>query len=379
MFYDGYTMTTNTSQSFFYALGMMSGTALDGIDLALIKTDGLTHVERMGFKTYAYAPAFQDTLKAAMLYDPRQETDIWRALEQELTQLHIKAAKDFLHNQPQVDIIGFHGQTIYHNPKQGITSQMGDGKLMADVLGIDVINQFRINDVKHGGEGAPLVPIYHQALFKNYTKPIAIINIGGVANITYIDDTHLIAFDVGPGNALINDWVAQHLGLPYDAEGKHAAQGICNKAVLESYLAHSFFQEPPPKSLDRNQFDVAACAQLTLVDGACTLSEFTIAAITQANEWLPQQPAMYYICGGGVHNTYLMNGLKAKLPAPVHNLLVLGINPDAIEAEAFAYLAVRSLKGLPLTFPTTTGVNQPVSGGVLYPWKLKSDKEISVR
>ncbi|MBL4802761.1 MAG: anhydro-N-acetylmuramic acid kinase, partial [Emcibacter sp.] len=230
---------------------------------------------------------------------------------------------------------------------------------------------FRRQDVENGGQGAPLVPIYHQALINSMTSqeyPVALINIGGVSNITWIGNQkegHMLAFDTGPGSAFLDDWVNQHTGEPMDRDGVLSTQGNIDHILVEHWLTNSYFFKIPPKSLDRNTFTVSGLSALSLIDGAATLLEFTAKSIELALSHCPEAPKHIYICGGGRHNNALMARLK-KMNVSVDAVEVLGWNGDYMEAEAFAYLACRHLCDLPLTFPGTTGISQPSSGGKLY-------------
>jgi anhydro-N-acetylmuramic acid kinase len=268
-----------------------------------------------------------------------------------------------------IDVIGFHGHTVLHRPEEQLTVQLGIGPDLASATGIDVVWDMRAADVAAGGQGAPLAPVYHRALASRLTqRPIAVVNVGGVANVTVIGrDDQLLAFDTGPGNAMIDDWMLRRTGLPHDAEGRLAATGMVRADYVTEYLRHSFFAKPPPKSLDRNQFAVELVTNLELQDGAATLTALTAASIARAREHMSEEPAMWVICGGGRRNRTLMRMIAER----VHNAVVpaeaVGFDGDALEAEAWAYLAVRSLRGLPLTFPGTTGVAKPLTGGVPAP------------
>ena len=266
----------------------------------------------------------------------------------------------------EVSLIGFHGQTILHRPEQRWTWQIGDGALLARLTGIPVVNDFRSADVRAGGQGAPLVPLYHAALVresKSLTPPIAMINIGGVANVTYVGRDEILAFDTGPGNAPIDDWAHRHTGKPVDEDGALARRGKVDDRVLTDMLDRDFFLRVPPKSLDRMDFNTDAVEHLSPEDGAATLSAFTAASIARAREHFPEPATTWIVMGGGRLNPKLMEELRARVNAPVLSAEDAGWRGDFIEAEAFAYLAARSRKGLPLSLPTTTGVGQPISGG----------------
>jgi anhydro-N-acetylmuramic acid kinase len=293
---------------------------------------------------------------------------------------HAKAVKQFLVDANltnlQIDVIGFHGQTVLHRPDQGYTIQLGDGQLLANETGIACVFDMRSNDMVHGGQGAPLVPVFHQALAATLPEPhksklpVAFVNIGGISNISYIGSNgELIAFDTGPGNALIDQWVQTEGGIPFDQGGAMAAEGGVIISIAEQYLAESFFEQTIPKSLDRNDFKPLASGSAPLEDGARTLAHISAAAIIKACDHLPEAPELWIICGGGRKNPAIMRDLK-KLAAKENDAEVVaaeevGLNGDSMEAEAWAYLAVRSLKNIPLTFPMTTGCNEEVSGGKL--------------
>ncbi len=349
-----------------WAIGLMSGTSLDGVDAALLRTDG-ERIDACGpALTVPYLPAFQDQLRA--LIAGQADAD---ALARTLTEYHVEAVDRLWIEggvpREEVAWIGFHGQTVLHAPHRGITWQIGDPAFLAAQTGISVVCDFRRNDVAHGGQGAPLVPVFHRALAGALERPVVIVNIGGVANLTYVaPDGALLAFDTGPGNALLNDWVYQHLGHSCDADGALARVGTASMDRVRTYLEHPFFQVKPPKSLDRNAFDAAALRGLDVADGAATLTRFTAAAIHAGLAWLPCAPERVLVSGGGRHNPAMMAALEDVLPCPVAAVETWGWNGDALEAQAFAYLAVRSAHGLPLTFPGTTGVAAPTGGGVLY-------------
>jgi anhydro-N-acetylmuramic acid kinase len=292
-------------------------------------------------------------------------------LEQYLTDLHIEAVDRFLEDYRipagDISVIGFHGQTVLHAPERQLTVQLGDGARLAKETGIDVVYDLRAADVAAGGEGAPLVPAYHRALTaKLPERPIAVLNIGGVANVTWIGrDGELLAFDTGPGNAMIDDWMQRRRGVRRDEDGALAAEGRVHDDYVTQYLRHSYFGEPPPKSLDRNAFLLELVDDLSPADGAATLTAFTATAIARAREHFPEQPKLWLVAGGGRRNKTLMAMIAERVEAAVAPAEAAGIDGDSLEAEAWAYLAVRSLAGLPITFPGTTCVARPLSGGVL--------------
>ena len=350
-----------------WALGLMSGTSLDGVDAALLRTDGTRILEFGESLTHAYSDADR-----AQLFDCISGKGDIPTATQMLTERHIEAVESLLAQssipRAEIKLIGFHGQTILHAPERGITQQIGDAALLAERTRIPVIADFRSRDVAAGGQGAPLVPLYHAALAANLPHPVVIVNIGGVANITYIDGDTIIACDTGPGNAPIDDWVRRHTGIPYDVDGKIAAAIAPNEAVIAQLLAHPFFAAPPPKSLDRNglaRFIAPHIEPLELGEGASTLTEFTAASIAAIAKHLPATPKQWLITGGGRRNPTLLNSLNKHLA----NIVVVegaGWHGDALEAQAFAFLAVRSLNAMPLSLPTTTGVPEPTTGGIYY-------------
>jgi anhydro-N-acetylmuramic acid kinase len=366
------------------AIGLMSGTSMDGIDVALIETDGEDAVVRGPAATFGYPPDFRSRLAEALndargLRNRNARPGCLGAVERELTERHAAAVTRFLAEQSlapaDIAVIGFHGQTVWHAPEQSVTVQLGDGGRLAKLTGIDVIHDLRAADVAAGGQGAPLVPIYHRALAaKLPARPVAVVNIGGVANVTWVGrNGALLAFDTGPGNALIDDWMLRHTGAAMDPEGSTAASGRVDDDALarlfvDEYFGRAlseYFARVPPKSLDRNAFRSDVVEGLSLADGAATLTAFTAAAIGRAREHFPEEPSLWVICGGGRRNRTLMAMLAARVESAVVPAEAAGFDGDAVEAEAWAYLAVRSLKGLPITFPGTTGVASPMPGGEL--------------
>jgi anhydro-N-acetylmuramic acid kinase len=358
------------------ALGLMSGTSLDGIDVAMIKTDGMAKLVRGPSTTLPFAPDFRRVLVQALadartLTDRRDRPASLAQAERDLTEIHAAAVAAFLQTHgiagTSLDVIGFHGQTVLHKPQAGLTVQLGVGQLLADLTRCPVVSDMRAADVAAGGQGAPLVPIYHQALTANRPeRPLAVVNIGGVANVTWIGpDGRLIAFDTGPGNALIDDWMMKRAGVAYDDGGAAAARGRVHEDVAQFYLNHSFFAEPPPKSLDRNTFFWDLIDGLSVEDGAATLCAFTAGAIAKAREHMPEEPELWIVAGGGRRNKTIMRMIAGLVQNAVVPSEAAGLDGDSLEAEAWAYLAVRSLRGLPLTFPGTTGVAAPWTGGVL--------------
>lgn len=347
-----------------WALGLMSGTSLDGIDAAFILSDGCRVLEKGPTCFLAYDPEFRHDIRQC-LGQPERNSFV-RQVEEKLTRLHAKLANKMIEEGPvKPQLIGFHGQTIFHEPPK--TLQIGDGELLSELVRVPVVYDFRTNDCVNGGQGAPLVPIYHQALAKDLAKPLAIVNIGGVGNITYMGDSEtLIAFDTGPGNALIDDYVLAVYGIPFDENGAIAATGIADQQLVQSWLKDPFFTKPYPKSLDRNHFVKIkdALVQVSPADAVATLTLFTAATIALAVTQLPQPSRQLVLCGGGAKNQTLQQFLEESLSGMnITTAETLGWQSDFVEAQAFAFLAIRSFYDLPLSFPLTTGVKVPLTGG----------------
>jgi anhydro-N-acetylmuramic acid kinase len=349
---------------FLRAIGLMSGTSLDGVDAAWIETDGET-ITRTGMATTLH---YQDTLRAdlrrlldlapSIAPDDRFLLDVERRLSED----HAIACAMIGQG---ADVIGFHGQTILHAPAQKHTWQIGDAALLAARTRTKVVYDFRSADVAAGGQGAPLVPLFHAALAQNLPKPLLIVNIGGVANVTFLGAAgEVIACDTGPGNGPLDDWVMHQTGQPFDKDGALAAQGLVRQDHLAMLMSHPYFSLPPPKSLDRLTFAALtgrAVQGLSPEDGAATLAAFTVAGIAAAP--IPQPPRRVLVCGGGRKNLDIMARLQKAFACPVDAVEAVGWDGDALEAQCFGFLAVRSLYGLPLSLPATTGVPSPMPGG----------------
>jgi anhydro-N-acetylmuramic acid kinase len=343
----------------------MSGTSLDGIDVAMVETDGRNRVIPGPAMTLPYATEFRERLRSVL-----GGAGLAGEVERELTHLHADAVEQFLREHPMsaADIVGFHGHTILHRPEERRTWQIGDAALLAKRLAIDVVADFRSADVAAGGQGAPLAPLFHAALAAPLPRPLAVLNIGGVANVTWIGEgEQILAFDTGPGNALIDDWVRQHTGAAADFDGRLARAGCASARHIEQFLANPYFAKVPPKSLDRADFQYALPTPLSVEHGAATLTEMTAAAVAAATRHFPAPAREWMVTGGGRHNPALMDALRRRIRYPVRAVEADGWEGDALEAQAFAYLAVRSLLGLPLSLPSTTGVPEPTCGGRLFP------------
>ncbi|MCE7027758.1 anhydro-N-acetylmuramic acid kinase [Jiella avicenniae] len=370
-------MTTDSR----WAIGLMTGTVLDGhIDVAAIRTDGETIEEFGPYELVAYEAAVTPLIEAAVkdALDWQFEGDepaSFAAAERRLSEAQAEAVAGFCerHGLSRRDVaaVGFHGQTVLHRPPEpgvpGRTRQLGDGALMARMLGITVVHDFRSADVAAGGQGAPLSPIYHRAMLERIGAgtETAILNLGGVANLTYCDGETLIAFDTGPANAPINDWIKAHGAGAMDRDGRLAFAGTVDEVRLARLLDHPWLARPYPKSLDRFSFKMAMAEGLSLEDGAATLTAFTAGAVGRALDLLPSRPERLVVCGGGRHNPAIMAAIEARAGAAVVDADAVGLRGDAVEAECFAHLAMRRLADLPISFPLTTGVPRPMTGGVV--------------
>jgi anhydro-N-acetylmuramic acid kinase len=360
-------------------LGFMTGTSLDAVDMAILETDGETII--------AFGPAGERKLSdptrdlmlaatEAALNWPRgtPAPAIFEAAARAGAEEHLAAAEEFLAANglkwSDLDLIGMHGQTVLHErPKAGVvgrTVQLGDAPWLAAKTGVPVAFDFRTADVAAGGEGAPLAPIYHlaRARASGLEPPLAVLNVGGVANVTFITKGgEIAAFDTGPGNGMIDLLVQARGAGRFDEEGRLAAAGRVDEAVLKGLLAHPFFRAPPPKSLDRYDFPLEPLTALSLEDACATLVAFTAEAVKLAFATMGETPTEMIVAGGGRRNPEIMKALQARLACPVTSAEAHGWRGDAIEAEAFAYLAARTARGLPISFPKTTGVPEPMAGG----------------
>jgi len=366
------------------AIGLMSGTSMDGIDLAVLVTDGEDLVERGPSHFVPYEAAFRKRIEASLedakaITQRDQRPGDLAALEREISMRHARAVTELRAKLSgkwaSPEIIGFHGQTVLHRPEQALTVQLGDGALLARETGIQVVHDMRANDMRHGGQGAPLVPAYHAALAHSLPQtwvesfPIAFVNIGGISNVTWVAKSGApVAFDSGPGNALIDQWVSREGGLPFDENGMIASEGSVIRAVVARYLESPFFAKVAPKSLDRNDFTLDGVAGTELADGARTLAAVSAEAILLSSGQMPESPKLWIVCGGGRKNPHIVADLRRGAQAAGAAVILAedaALDGDAMEAEAWAYLAVRARRGLPLTFPTTTCCREAVSGGVV--------------
>jgi anhydro-N-acetylmuramic acid kinase len=346
-------------------IGLMSGTSLDGVDAAWLETDGVDVGSFGPAVTVAYDDGLRAELRAILDLAPTLAADDARlaAAVEQLTEYHVQAVEAL---GLAADLVGFHGQTILHQPDRRRTWQIGDAPGLATRLGVPVVYDFRSADVAAGGQGAPFAPAYHAALAADLVRPLVVLNIGGVANVTWIGpDGALLAFDTGPGNGPLDDWVARHTGQAFDAGGALAAAGVVDRAVLGRLMGHPYFGLPAPKSLDRLDFGRALAGSglsgLSAADGAATLVAFTVESI--AASVFPERAERWVVSGGGRLNPVLMAGLRARLRVSVEPVEAVGWNGDALEAQCFGFLAARVVAGLPLSFPGTTGVPAPMPGG----------------
>ncbi len=342
-------------------LGLMSGTSMDGIDASLLRTDGVQAGEALAHSFTPYPDDVREAIRAVTGNIPGDDAANAAKL---VTDWHIQAVRNFPHDGP-IDLIGFHGQTVFHDPANARTYQLGDGERLAAETGIPAIYDFRSADMRAGGQGAPLLPLYHKALTvrSGLDQPVCVLNLGGVANITWISGEQVIACDTGPASALIDDWMLRKTGTAMDKDGASALRGLPDLARVTEWLQRAYFAKPAPKSLDRDAFSACSVDDLPVDDGAATLTTFTVNSILMGLAQMPERTRHVIACGGGRHNRAIMRGLSARVA--VTDADQLGWSGDYIEAEGFAYLAARSLGGLPLSLPTTTGCASPVTGGRL--------------
>lgn len=360
-----------TERDLIRAVGVISGTSMDGIDVSVVETDGDRIVRPGPGQTYPYPDELRKRLLDVAADAVAAEKAPLEDLDRGVTEAHAGAISAFMAahglDRGKVSLIGLHGQTIYHRPERRFTRQLGQGGAVARLTGIDTVSRFRHADVAAGGEGAPFAPLYHVALAQPLARPLMVLNLGGVGNVTYVDDGVAIAFDTGPASALIDDFVLRSFGRPYDEGGAIAASGQVDEARVRTFMANPFFDRPPPKSLDRNDFHARAAIVegLSPADTVATLAAFTIESVADALRHVPKPPRRWLVTGGGRHNAFFMSRLATRLAVPVEPVEAVGWDGDFLEAQCFAYLAVRSKAGMPLSLPTTTGVPRPMPGGEL--------------
>jgi anhydro-N-acetylmuramic acid kinase len=348
------------------SVGFMSGTSCDGVDVAILDTDGKSKITILGGLTLPY----DEDLRLRLLDASQHDVPITEILqlEREISLHHVAALNKLLDELPKlrskISLLGFHGHTVRHVPQHGLTMQIGNPWILAKEFGVPVVNDFRRCDMAAGGQGAPLVAMFHQALFADEVHPALVLNLGGVANVTWMGKKEeIIAGDTGPGCGLIDEWAQAMADLPHDRDGQLAMAGKVNEELLEEALAAPFFARPLPKSADRYDFDHVDVSGLSVEDGAATLCAVTVEAVYRAVKKLPAMPKRLWVTGGGVHHPVIMRMLGERF-GDIRNVRDRGLNPDTLEAECFAWLAVRHFEKLPLTVPETTGCEKPTSGGV---------------
>lgn len=346
------------------AIGLMSGTSGDGVDAALVATDGQEAIDFHGGLTLQYDEDLRSRLLEASQHNVPIE-DLLR-IERDFSLHHVEAVRELLTKldikADWIDLLGFHGHTVRHMPDEFITCQIGNPWILSEELGIPVVWDFRRRDMAMGGQGAPLVSMFHRALFAGEQQPSVVLNLGGVANITWLgENNEIIAGDTGPGCGLLDEWVQEMAGQTHDTDGRLAKNGKVSREVVEESLASEFFQKPLPKSADRYDFDHVDVSGLSVEDGAATLCAVTVEAIVRAVAQMPAKPAVLWVTGGGVHHPVIMQLINEHFD-DVRSVSELGLNPDTLEAECFAWLAVRHKKGLPLTIPETTGCRESATG-----------------
>ena len=363
------------------ALGLMSGTSADGIYIAILITDGKTKIKLGPTGYYPFSKSFSIKIKSIFkkklnIQKSRKQKRIVQ-IENEFTNLNLIAINKFLKKnkikKKKIDIIGFHGQTISHNPLKGYSWQIGNSQKLANLLNIKVVSNFRENDIQNGGQGAPLTPIFHYYLTKKIKKKICFINLGGISNVTYFNHqsktslNNMMAFDAGPCCSLIDDWVSRNSNKKFDHFGLLARKGNVKKEIIRNFLKKSYFSKLPPKSLDRSFFSLSLLRKLNIEDGATTLNNLAAESLLKAFDYFPNNPDLCILSGGGRLNKFLVELISNKLEkSQVLLTEKYNWNGDSIEAYAFAYLSIRKLLNLPITFPKTTGIKKPLTAGRIF-------------
>ena len=358
-----------------WAIGLESDTAISGVDVALIRTDGVDIFERGITLSRPYSPAMREAISAVLGEEGQQNFNYLKQVEDELTEHHISVIEELLEKQNmsprQIDVIGFSGHTVLNRPSEKLSVQIGNAQKMLDAFGIPVVNRFYQTDLLSGGQGSPIFPVYYEALARDLPKPLVIFSIGGLSSVTYIGQNgELIAFDAGPGNFLIDKWMQERLGAEMDFDGLWAEKGQIDERLLHKLMQHPSILKAPPKALERQDFNalLTDVEGSSVANGAATLTALTTKTLVEACEkYLPDHPVQYIVTGGGAYNPTMVKYLKQHLNAPVKTADEVGWDAMSLDAQSFAFLAVRSLFGLPITYPTTTGVEFPISGGKI--WK----------
>ncbi len=355
----------------FIALGLMSGTSLDGIDASIIKSDGENNLDIIDNKYFNFPDKFRKKLSSFILNindraDIEENISTYKSLERDLTLYHSKISKKIIsENKLNIQLIGFHGQTIIHKPKDGYSIQMGDANLLSQELKEKVIYNFRANDIKNNGEGAPLTPVYHKLLINKFkiNNPTLILNIGGISNYTYYFNDTLTAKDIGPGNVLMDEYLKKTKGIDYDKNGDIASSGNINKDIINQFYEHEFYNVQQKHSFDRNEFDFSFVKGLEFEDAVATLTYFTALSISQNIKKIFDNEVEIILCGGGRKNLTLVNHIRKLLKFKIKLIDEFNIDGDFIESQAFAYLSIRSYLKKIISYPNTTNVLNPVTGG----------------
>ncbi len=356
------------------ALGLMSGTSMDGVDASIIESDGDSEYSIKLDKYFEYGEKLRQNLintrsKILLAEDLNLYSNDIQSLEKEITLFHSNIVNEILnYSKIEIDFVGFHGQTIFHDPQKKISKQLGDGKLLSQLTKKKVVYDFRQNDLKYGGQGAPLAPIYHKIIVRHFKKkgkinlPVIILNIGGIANFTLINENfEIISMDVGPGNCLIDKWIRANSDKKFDNNGDIAKSGKIDKFILEQTIDNFYHNQfNKKKSFDINDFDISFAKGLSLEDGAATITELTADILSKK-----LTDKNIFVCGGGRKNKFLLNSIENKTNNKISQIDNLGIDGSYIESQAFAYLAIRSYLKLPISFPETTGCKEACTGGVL--------------
>ena len=362
-----------------HSIGLMSGTSMDGVDASIIKSDGEQFIEIIENIYLKYDNQLKLELKKVVdscktKEDFNKYSKNIKEIEKKITMKHAEACKKIMEKKQglKIDVIGFHGQTILHKPHKGYSIQIGDSNLLLNLTKVSIVSDFRNNDILNGGQGAPLTPLYHKLIsLKIKSKfPIAFINIGGITNITYLENKNKIeSFDSGPGNFLIDAWVKSRSKLDYDDKGKLAQLGTINENILKDFLSKPYYKEKFPKSLDVKEFNLNNIKKLTLEDGCSTLSMLTVKSICMAINSFKKKPGTIIFSGGGRKNKFIINSIKKILNKSVSLIDEFNFDGDFIESQAFAYLAIRSYLNKFITLPSTTGVKKPCKGGKILKFK----------
>lgn len=361
-------------RNYFLAIGVMSGTSADGIDISLIRTDGKDYFKPLSSLSISYSDDLRKKIInfSKSFWDKRSHFNII-LLEELITKKYIEGIKKLLKKtkikSEKIDVIGAHGQTVFHDPNNSISLQLVDANKISNYFDIKVISNFRQNDIINGGEGAPLVPIFHASLKKylKVKKSAIFINIGGISNITYVSKTGgLKAFDTGPGMCLLDDYVKLNTKNQFDLNGNFSKKGKINYRILKKNMSDDFFKKNYPKSLDRNYFSIKKYKNLDFYDACATISMFTVLSIYEGIKMTEIDCDCIYLVGGGSRNQFISSKLSKLISGKIKFINKLSLSDNYIESQAFAYLGIRSIKKLPISYPKTTGIKKALSGGDLY-------------